>query len=79
VTYIREMIFGHDVDVPKPLLRARFVVMLGLTFIFAAWHYGAINYAETLVRPVVSGIWDMFCDLASAVQDFGQYLANRPQ
>jgi len=78
VTYIREMNFGQGVDIPKqPQIRGRFIVMLAITLLFAVWHYGLITSASLVLKPIFIGIWDMFCDLASAISDFLKYVTSR--
>jgi hypothetical protein len=74
---IREMIFGPDLHFTKPLVRRVFIVMLAITLLFAAWHYGIIASAALVLRTVAIGTWDILCDLAAAGGDFLRYIDSQ--
>ena len=54
-----------------------FIVLLAITLLFAAWHYGMITSAEMFLKPIAIGIWDMLCSLASALADFLKYISSQ--
>jgi hypothetical protein len=77
MSYIRTMILGPDLHFTKPRVRRVFLVMLAITLLFAAWHYGIITSAELVLKPIAIGIWDMLCSLAAALADFLKYIISQ--
>jgi hypothetical protein len=77
VTHMRDMIFGQEVDNPKPLIRGRFIAFLAFTLLFAAWHYGIVASVAHALSGVAIGIWHMLRDLAAALEDFLQFVSNQ--
>jgi len=77
MSYFREMIFGPDLHFTKPQVRRVFIVMLAVTLLFAAWHYGIITPAVLVLKIVAIGTWDVLCDLADACGDFLQYIDSQ--
>ena len=77
MSYIRDMICGPDLHFTKTRVRRVFFVMLAITLLFAAWHYGIITSAELVLKPIAIGIWDMLCSAASACRDFLQFIGSQ--
>lgn len=77
MSYIREMIFGPDLHFTKPQVRRVFIVVLTITLLFAAWHYGIITSAVHVLKTVAIGTWEVLCDLAAACGDFLQYIDSQ--
>lgn len=74
---IRKMICGPDLHFTKPRIRRVFIVLLAITLLFAAWHYGTLASAEMFLKPIAIGIWDMLCSLAAALADFLKYISSQ--
>ena len=77
MSYIRDMIFGPDLHFAKPLVRRVFIVLLAITLLFAAWHYGIITSAALVLKTVALGIWGILRDLAAACADFLRYIDSQ--
>jgi len=77
MSYIRDMIFGPDLHFTKPQVRRVFIVMLAITLLSAAWHYGIITSA-TLVLKTVTAIQEENCHPISQDQDPKQTTELKP-
>jgi hypothetical protein len=77
MSYFREMIFGQQVEAPKPLVRTPFILLLSITVLFAFYHYGMVAFMVSVLGNIAVAIWNAICDLATSLADFLQYISSQ--
>ena len=78
--YIRDIIFGQDTSVGRPIDKRRLIMILSFVFLVAvAWRYGIISAGALALKTVGIVVWSMFRDLAAGLGDFLQYILSQRQ